>query len=484
MVSQRAESHHFDLCIIGSGSGNTIVNHEFNEWSVALVDQGVGEGEWFGGTCLNAGCIPTKMMVVPAAMAATPLKAAKLGVELSRGDIDWDSIQQRIFGRTDTISASALHYRQSNANVTVFRDAAAFIDAKHLQVGEQVISANQFVLAAGSRPRSLAVPGLNDPYLAGLVHTSDSLLRAKKLPKHLLIVGGGVEALEFGCIFSGLGSRVTLVHRGAQLLRKFDHDLGQAAAQFAGARLSLRLNQELTNVEAGESGGLIVSTKDQTGMDYDYSCDAMLVAVGRQPNGDLLEVRKAGVAVDDQGFVIVDDQQRTSQDGIWALGDVTNHWLLKHVANAEARTVAHNLLHPNQMTATRRDAVPQAIFSDPPIYTVGPSEEELAARNADYVSITQPYSSVAYGWALEDQDSFVKLIGDPHTGLLLSAHITGPEAPELGQLCTSAISFQVPVFQLARHQYWAHPALAEVVENALLTLHRAMAHDGQKCQCD
>ncbi len=471
-------SDHFDLCIIGSGSGNTIVNHEFNDWSVAIVDQGVGEGEWFGGTCLNVGCIPTKMMVVPADFAASPDRAARLGVELSRGAVDFAGIQQRVFGRTNAISTDGLAYRESNENVTVFREAAAFIDAKHLQVGDRVITADQFVLAAGSRPRTLDVPGLNDPDLAGLIHTNDTLLRIKTLPKHLMIVGGGVEALEFGHIFSAFGSKVTLVHHGARLLRKLDRDLGEAATKLAAERFSVRLNQSLSNVEASETGGLIVSTSDSDGIDYDYAVDALMVAVGREPNGDLLEVGRAGVTLDDQGFVVVDDQQRTSQPGIWALGDVTSHHLLKHVANAEARTVQYNLVHPDNMIATRRDAVPQAIFSDPPMYSVGPTTDELDAAGTHYVSIIQPYSTVAYGWAMVDDDSFVKLVGDPATGKLLAAHVVGPEAPELGQLCTTAISFGIGAIEMARGQYWAHPELAEVVENALISLDRAMRHDG------
>lgn len=210
-----------------------------------------------------------------------------------------------------------------------------------------MITADQFVLAAGSRPRTLDVPGLNDPDLAGLIHTNDTLLRIKTLPKHLMIVGGGVEALEFGHIFSAFGSKVTLVHHGARLLRKLDRDLGEAATKLAAERFSVRLNQSLSNVEASETGGLIVSTSDSDGIDYDYAVDALMVAVGREPNGDLLEVGRAGVTLDDQGFVVVDDQQRTSQPGIWALGDVTSHHLLKHVANAEARTVQHNLVHPD-----------------------------------------------------------------------------------------------------------------------------------------
>lgn len=162
---------HFDICIIGSGSGNTIVDERFDDRTVAMVDQGVGEQELFGGTCLNVGCIPSKMLIVPANFARAPLDAERVGVQLSLEGVDFAAIQQRIFGRTDTISRDGLEWRQSSSNVTVFRSSAAFIDDHHLLVGRHTISADQFVLAAGSRPRHLDVPGLDDPDLAGLVHT-------------------------------------------------------------------------------------------------------------------------------------------------------------------------------------------------------------------------------------------------------------------------------------------------------------------------
>ncbi|MFZ2624522.1 MAG: mycothione reductase [Propionibacterium sp.] len=460
----------FDICIIGSGSGNTIVDERFDDRTVALVDQGVGEQEWFGGTCLNVGCIPSKMLVVPADFAMAPEQAARLGVHLSLGAVDFAGIQQRIFGRTNSISRSGLEWREKSSNVTVLREPAAFLDPHHLQVGRRTIAADQFVIAAGSRPRRLDVPGLDDPDLAGLIHSYETIMRVEQLPRHLVIVGGGTIAVEMGHVFSSYGSRVTVIHHGPSLLRKLDDDLRARATELASRRYSVKLNQHLSRVEPSHNGGLLIWTKDADGVEYSYLADAMLLAVGNVPNGDLLAVDRAGVEVDDKGFVVTDAHQRTSQPHIWALGDVCDHHLLKHVANAQARTVQHNLLHPEQLVSTRREAIPQAIFTDPPMLAVGATQRELEKSGTAFVSVVQDFATVAYGWALDDRDSFVKLLADPASGTILGAHIIGPQAPELGQLLVTAMSFGIDAATMARGQYWAHPELAEVVENALLAV--------------
>lgn len=459
---------HFDICIIGSGSGNSIIDEQFDDKKIALVDRGVGEDLWFGGTCLNVGCIPTKMMVVPATAAATGERVGRLGVRLHLDGVDFEALKQRVFGRTNSISQAGLAWRESAENVTVLREAAAFVDEHSLRVGRRTITANQFVLAAGSRSRQLEAPGLDDPDLAGMIHSSETILRIKELPERLVIVGGGVEALEFGHIFASLGTTVTLINRSDRLLRRIDEEIARRATELAAARFSVRLNQRLSSVEAADRGGLLLRFVDPSDTEYRYNADALLVVTGRVPNGDQLAVEQAGVAVDEAGYVVVDEYQRTSQPHIWALGDVCDRHLLKHVANAEARVVKHNLLHPDDLVQRPTVPVPQAIFSQPPVLAVGATEQGLREAGTDYVAVVQPYSTVAYGWALDDETSFVKLLVDPASRRLLGAGVIGPEAPELGQLLVTAMSLDIDVATMARGQYWAHPELAEVVENALL----------------
>lgn len=454
---------HFDLAVIGSGTGNSLIDERFADWSVALIER----DPVFGGTCLNRGCIPTKMFVMPADLAATPGQAARLGVDLEFRGADWPAIRDRIFGRIDPISAGGLDWRERSANVTVFHAEASFVGPKTLQVGDDRISAEHIVIATGSRPRLLAIPGIEDA--AAKVFTSDTIMRIPELPARLVIVGGGYIAAEFAHVFSALGSEVTLINRSETLLRHHDREIAERFGGLLAKRVKVRLNQELAALETDDDG-LTVITTDRNGIEYEYYADALLLAVGRVRNSDALDLAAAGIDVKPDGQIHVDAQQRTNVPGVWAIGDVSSDFLLKHVANAEMRTVQHNLLHPDHPVETDHRYVPQAVFSEPQIASVGATEEQLAAWGIRYVVARQRYADVAYGWALEDEGHFVKLLADPETWYLLGAHIIGPQAPSLIQPLIQAMSFGLPVNQLARGQYWIHPALPEVVENALLGL--------------
>lgn len=458
---------HFDLCVIGSGSGNSLIDERFAHWQVALVDDNAA----FGGTCLNRGCIPTKMFVVPADLAASVDEAKRLGVQLGSAKADWPAIRDRIFGRIDPASASGLAWREQSSNVTVFRERARFIDAHTLQVGDETISADRFVIAAGSRPRTLDAPGMDDESIAAHVHTSDTIMRLDALPSSLVIIGGGYIAAEFAHVFASFGTHVTIVQRSGALLRQEDAEVSQRFTELLGQRARVRLNQHVVALEPGERAGeVVVVTNDRNEVEYAYEAQAVLVATGRVPNGDTLNLEAAGVSVDKSGLIRVDATQRTSVPNIWALGDVSSKWALKHVANHEMRVVAHNLIYPESPIESDHRFVPHAVFSSPQIASVGATEQQLIDWGRPYAKAVQPYGSVAYGWALEDEQHFVKLLADPGSWHLLGAHIIGPQAATLIQPLVQAMSFGLDVKQMARGQYWIHPALTEVIENALLAL--------------
>jgi mycothione reductase len=212
-----------------------------------------------------------------------------------------------------------------------------------------------------------------------------------------------------------------------------------------------------------------VTVADGSG-EHDVTAEVLLIATGRRPNGDTLRLDAAGVQVDDQGYVVVDGHQRTTAAHIYALGDVSSPYQLKHVANHEARVVQHNLLNPDAPVSSDHRFVPHAVFSDPQVAAVGLTEAEAREQGLDYVTAKQAYGDVAYGWAMEDTDHFVKLVAERGTGRLLGAHLVGPEASSLIQPLIQAMSFGQSAAEVARGQYWIHPAMAEVVENALLAL--------------
>jgi mycothione reductase len=457
-------STHFDLVVIGSGSGNSIVDERFSDRRVAIVEHGV-----FGGTCLNVGCIPTKMFVYPADLALSARVAPKLGVETRFDHARWRDIRDRVFGRIDPISSAGRRWRaEGNPHVTLFEGHARFVDVRTLHIetagGGRTITADQVVVAAGGRPVIPDIEGLEDvPF-----HTSDTVMRLDTLPERLLVIGGGFVAAEFAHVFGSFGSRVTVVNRSARLLRAEDDDISARFTEIAQRQWDVRLSRNVHKLEAYD-GGVRAQLDDGSTVE----ADTVLVATGRRSNADGLDLDRTGVAVDEDGVIVVDEHQHTNVDGIWALGDIANRYALKHVSNHEARVVQHNLLHledPSAWIRARHVAVPSAVFSNPQVAKVGLTEQEAVQRGVRFVSAHKDYAATAYGWAMEDTTSFAKVLADPDTGLILGAHFLGPQASNLVQPLIQAMSFGQTALEVARDQYWIHPALMEVVENVLLAL--------------
>lgn len=226
----------------------------------------------------------------------------------------------------------------------------------------------------------------------------------------------------------------------------------------------MRTRTTVATLEQGEA--IRVTFTDGTELEV----DEVLVATGRAPSTEHLGCEAAGVDLHPDGRVVVDVHGRTSADGVWALGDVSSPYMLKHVANQEARVVAHNLAHPEDLRAFMHRAVPSAVFTHPQVATVGMTQSEARAAGHDVCVHVQDYGSTAYGWALDDTTSRCVLVGDASTGELLGAHLVGPEASTLIQPLIQAMSLGTPLAEVARGQYWIHPALTEVVENAVIGL--------------
>ncbi|MBE9374345.1 mycothione reductase [Saccharopolyspora sp. HNM0983] len=460
---------HFDLVIIGSGSGNSIPDERFDDWNVAIVDKGIGPDSAYGGTCLNVGCIPTKMFVHTADVAGAPVEGERLGVDLELQRVRWPDIRDRIFGRIDAISSGGRHYRMfDNENVTLFEGVARFTGQRELTVdtahGPETITADRVVIAAGTRPLAPAVPGLDEIDY----HTSDSVMRLAELPSSMIVMGTGFIGAELAHVFAALGVQVTMIGRSGRLLRGEDEAVSERITELAARQWDLRLNRKATSVER-DADGVLLHLEGPEGAEV-VAAEQLLIAVGRTPNSDLLDVQQAGVTTDPDGKVVVDAQQRTSADGVWALGDVSSAYELKHVANHEERVVQHNLLHPDDPVESDHRVVPHAVFTSPQIASVGLTEQQARDRGIEYVTATQDYGGIAYGWAMEDTTGFAKLLADPDTGQLLGAHIIGPQAPTVVQPLIQAMQFGLDARAMARGQYWIHPAMPELVENALLNL--------------
>ncbi|WP_323961446.1 mycothione reductase [Arthrobacter sp. JZ12] len=463
---------HYDLAIIGSGSGNTLVTPEWDNKKIAIV-----EGGTFGGTCLNVGCIPTKMFVYPADLARASEDARRLGVDLQFTGTRWSELRDRIFMRIDSISDAGRVYRADELeHVDLYEEEVRLTaDRTIVTASGGEITADQVVIAAGSRPVVPDIPGLDLPQ----VHTSDTVMRLDQQPRRMLIIGGGYIAAEFAHIFSALGTDVTMVARSAQLLRALDGTLSEEFTRVAQTQWTVLREHHVRSVAANADGSVMATIAGPDGTEIDVESDVVLVATGRTPNSDRVGAADVGFDLTDDGRVAVDAFQRVLRDGqpvpgMWALGDISSPFQLKHVANHEARVVSHNLLHPDALRTSDHRYVPAAVFTRPQIATVGLTEEqalERAEKTGSRVLVAvQQYGSTAYGWAMEDQIGFVKLIAEEDTGTLLGAHILGHEASNLIQPVIQAMHFGLDAFTMARGQYWIHPALSEVVENALLSL--------------
>jgi mycothione reductase len=446
---------HFSLVIIGSGSGNVVVPKDPAQGPVALIESGP-----FGGTCINRGCIPSKILIHTADVASCVRHAPEFGIEAKVTGVDWPAIRDRTFGKTDSVSAAGRRARAESDTVTLIEGRARFTGPRELAVDDGTrISADRIVLATGGRPViPLPIAESGVPY-----HTSDTVMRLDQLPASMVIVGGGYIAAELAHLFSSLGVRVHVVDQADSLLASFDPAVSSRFTTLAGKRWDVRLSAEVTG--ARQRGGLVeVEVADGPPV----TAELLLVAAGRKPDTADLDLDLAGVRLRDDGRIEVDEYGRTTAEGIWSLGDASTPYPLKHVANAEARTLKHNLAFPGDLRRYPHDWVPSAVFTEPQIATVGAREQDLGNRR--YVCAVQEYSDVAYGWALQDTTGFCKLYADPATGALLGAHIMGEQASLLIQPLVQAAAAGQRVADLARNQYWIHPALTEVVENALLKL--------------
>ncbi len=436
---------------------------DLSDWRIAII-----EASKMGGTCLNRGCIPSKILVYTAEVADAIAHASRYNITASTQQVDWPGITTRLWDRIDPIHQSGIEYRRRNG-IDVFQDYARFIAPKTIQVGEHILTADRFVISAGARVTIPQLDGLESvPY-----ETSDTVMRLSEIPKHLIVLGGGFIATELGHVFAALGAKVTIVGRRELLLPAEDHDIATAFTNAANEWADLLVGNEPQRVWATESGIAVeVPTANGTTV---IEGDKLLVTIGRRPNSDVLNVEAAGVKVDAKGYIRVDATYATDAAGIWAFGDIVGYHQLKHTANIEAKIVAHNL-RPNGAPLRTRDLrpAPHAVFSTPQVAAIGLAEAQAVEQGIDYVMTTRYYRDAAYGWALEDTTSFVKLLADPAARTLIGAHIIGPQASNLLQLLVQGMHLGATIDDLATGQIFIHPALSEVVEQALLDLIEAV----------
>ena len=446
---------HFDVIVIGSGSGLEVSSEAAAlGLSVAVVEEGP-----FGGTCLNRGCIPSKMLIHCADVMETIQGAERFGIRAKVEKVDWQFIVQRVIDEVDGDARAVEEGNRQAPNTTVLKGTGKFVGENTLEVNGERIGAETILIAAGTRPRVPEIRGISDlPYL-----TSDDALRLPEQPRRLTIVGGGYIAAEMGHFFGSMGTEVTIIQRGPLLVQQEDRDVSQRFTEVYQRKVNLLLNAQVS--QAYRNGDLITVEVLRDGNTEAITSDALLMAAGRVPNADLLEVERTGVEVDGSGFIKVDEYLQTGVPGIWALGDIVGKNLLKHSANLEAAYVVNNMFSPDNKVAINYHAMPHAIFASPQVGGVGLTEQGAETQGIPFVAATYDYYDTAYGSSIEDRDGFVKVLAHPETREVLGCHIIGTDASTLVQEAANAMRMRLSTDAITQAIY-VHPALPEVVQRA------------------
>ena len=442
----------YDVIVIGSGSGMTIVDRALREGNkVALIDKGP-----LGGTCLNIGCIPSKMLIFPADRIMEINDSEKFGIKAEIKDIDFSKIMDRI---RNTIKPSQEHMRKGIEQVPdldFFETIGRFIDKYTLDVNGKKIKGKKIFISSGARPLIPPIKGIeNCKYL-----TNENIFDLKKQPRSMLIVGGGYIAAEFGHFFSAVGTEVTIVQRGPRILRNEEPEISYMITKEMSKRMKISLNTEVVEVINNNDSYTLIGKNKKSNDKKEFSAETILIAAGRKSNADLLQVEKTDVKTNEKGYVIVNEFLETSQKNIWAWGDAIGKYMFRHSANDEVEVAWHNSIH-KQKAKMHYHAIPHAVFSYPQIASVGVSEIE-AKKSYDILVGYAKYSDVAKGQAMTEENGFAKAIVEKNSGKILGFHIIGPYAPILIQEVTNAMAIGGTVQHVA-HGMHIHPALPELI---------------------
>ncbi|OHA47871.1 MAG: dihydrolipoyl dehydrogenase [Candidatus Terrybacteria bacterium RIFCSPHIGHO2_01_FULL_48_17] len=449
----------FDVIVIGAGSGLQVSAAASRKgMKVAVVEEGP-----MGGTCLNRGCIPSKMLIHAAEIAQTVQNAAKFGIDAELKGIRFAEITKRVAATVDEEATDIEEANKKNPNITLFKARGKFVGEKTLEIEGKQIKGETIVIAAGTRPVAPPIPGLDHvEYL-----TSDNGLRLEKLPKSMVMVGGGYIASELAHFFGSLGTEMTIIEMAPKLLGRSDSDIANTFTEAFSQRFNVLLEHKVIKVAKGGEG-VIVTVQDKDGKEKTVSGETLFLAVGRRPNTDVLDLEKTGVELTDKGYVKTNEYLETNMPGIWALGDIAGKWFFKHSANLEAEYVWRNALL-GEKAPVDYSAIPHSVFTDPQIAGVGATEDELKTAGTPYKKGVYKYRHTGMGQAMMELHGFVKALADGKGEKILGCQILGPDASTLIHEVAVAMKNGLTVQQLAKTVH-AHPALSEVVQRAFLAI--------------
>lgn len=451
-------SQHFDAVVIGAGQAGPPLAERLGKAGKRVA---VIERKRVGGTCVNTGCIPTKAMVASAYVAHMSRRAHEYGVR--RGD-DGGVDMRRVWERTQGISGKARHgveqWLRDMPNVTLLEGHARFESPNRMRVGEQLIEATSFFVNVGGRASIPDFPGIHEvPFL-----TNTGMMDLHELPEHLIIVGGSYIGLEFGQMFRRFGSKVTIVERSPRFLPREDADVADAVlAMLRGEGIAVHLGAECIALE-GEAGAIRVKARGNQLCEKAVGSH-LLLAVGRRPNTDDLGLEQAGVALDERGYITVDDQGRSSVPHIWAMGDCNGKGAFTHTSYNDFEVVADAVLGQGRRRISDRISA-YSLFTDPPLARIGMNEDE--ARKAGHAVLVSTRPMARVGRAIERGETvgFMKVVVDGATKKMLGAAIFGVNGDEAIHSLLDAMYAQAPYTTVAEAVH-IHPTVAELLPTVL-----------------
>jgi pyruvate/2-oxoglutarate dehydrogenase complex dihydrolipoamide dehydrogenase (E3) component len=456
----------FDAIVIGAGQAGPPLAGRLADagMTVALVERHL-----FGGTCINAGCMPTKTMVASAYAAHLARRAADFGVRTGPVSVDMARVRARADALVRTSREGIERWLRATPRCTVVRGHARFEAPEVIRVGDEPLSAPRIFINVGGRAVVPQLPGIDQvPHL-----NNSSMLALDRLPAHLLVVGGSYVGLEFAQMYRRFGAQVTVVERKPHLIAGEDEDVSEAIREiFMGEGITVRTSAECIRL-APRDGKVVVSVDCPEGPPEAIGTDVLL-AVGRRPNTDDLGLDRVGVATDPRGYIQVDDSLATTAPGIWALGECNGHGAFTHTAYNDFEIIAANLLDGEQRKVSDR-ILGYALFVDPPLGRVGMTEREARARGRPLLTSARPMTRVSRAAEKGETQGLMKVVADAETRQILGAAILGPGGDEAIHAIITAMNARVPATDVA----WAvpiHPTVAELMPTLMRELQPAPAH--------
>ncbi|MCS3698330.1 mercuric reductase [Salinibacter ruber] len=450
----------YDLIVIGAGQGGGPLAGTVAE---AGHDVALLERTHVGGTCVNEGCTPTKTMIASARVAHLARRAEDYGVETGEVTVDLETVRQRKRDIVESFRAGSRSSVEAKSSLDLIEGDGRFVDAETVAVdlndgGRRTLTADRIVINTGTRPAVPPIDGLDEVDFL----TSTSIMELGAVPDHLLVLGGGYIGLEFGQMFRRFGAEVTIIDRGEHVLSREDTGVAEALEGIL-REDGLRLLNETSVTAVEETGDAITAHLGGPDAPAQVEGDELLVAAGRRPNTDTLNLEAAGVAATDRGHVRVDDRLATTADGVYAIGDVTGGPAFTHVSYDDYRVLQDNWLHDGDRTTEDR-LISYTLFTDPQLGRVGLTEEQARAQDLDVTVAQMPMTRVARALEVDETRGLMKAVIDAETNRLLGAAVLGIEGGEVMSVLQTAMMGDLPVGRL-RAAPFAHPTLAESLNN-------------------